>query len=149
MSEMCYTRLAGNAGPKKSPPRHHRTTLSGYIFATKARINDRRTDGRTDKWTDRRTDRQTNGWTDRQTQHTMLKQNTNLLTELLFNLRLYLQCLLSSSNTAVTINVPMYTSMCECVGLRMYLHRLAASIKYMPPLSKERRLTENIWHIIP
>jgi len=24
---------------KKSPPLHHRTTLSGYIFATKARID--------------------------------------------------------------------------------------------------------------
>jgi len=32
-------RLAGNAGPKKSPSGHHRTTLSGYIFATKARID--------------------------------------------------------------------------------------------------------------
>jgi len=26
---------------KKSPPGHHRTTLSGYIFATKARIDNR------------------------------------------------------------------------------------------------------------
>jgi len=48
-----------NAGPKraargslkiqdakmspKSPSRHHRTTLSGYIFATKARIDNRKT----------------------------------------------------------------------------------------------------------
>ena len=35
MSEMCYTRLAENAGPQKivknSPPGHHRTTLYGYI----------------------------------------------------------------------------------------------------------------------
>jgi len=31
-------RLAGNAGPKNSPSGHHRTTLSGYIIATKARI---------------------------------------------------------------------------------------------------------------
>ena len=36
MSEMCCTWLAGNAGPKKSPSGHHRTTLSAYIFATKA-----------------------------------------------------------------------------------------------------------------
>jgi len=39
-------RLAGNAGPKKSPknspPKHHRTTLSGYIFTTKARIDNRK-----------------------------------------------------------------------------------------------------------
>jgi len=42
-SEMCCTWLAGNAGPKKtakkSPSGHHPTTLSGYIFATKARID--------------------------------------------------------------------------------------------------------------
>ena len=40
---MCCTRLAGNAGPKKiaknSPSGHHRTTLSGYIFTTKAHID--------------------------------------------------------------------------------------------------------------
>ena len=36
---MCCTRLAGNIGRKKSPFWHHRTTLSGYIFATKACIN--------------------------------------------------------------------------------------------------------------
>ena len=41
-SEMCCTRLAGNAGPKKSPPGHLRTTLSGYIFAIKARIDNRK-----------------------------------------------------------------------------------------------------------
>jgi len=39
---MCCTRLAGNARPKKiaknSPSGHHRTTLSGYIFVTKATI---------------------------------------------------------------------------------------------------------------
>jgi len=29
-------RLAGNAGPKKSPSGHHRTTLSRYILATNA-----------------------------------------------------------------------------------------------------------------
>jgi len=39
ISEMCCTWLAGNAGPKKSPSGHHRTTLSGYIFATKACID--------------------------------------------------------------------------------------------------------------
>ena len=27
---MCCARLAGNAGPKKSPSGHHRTNLSGY-----------------------------------------------------------------------------------------------------------------------
>jgi len=32
-------RLAENTGCKKSPSGHHRTTLSGYIFATKARID--------------------------------------------------------------------------------------------------------------
>jgi len=45
-SEMCCTRLARNAGRKKiaknSPSGHHRTTLSGYIFATKARIVNRK-----------------------------------------------------------------------------------------------------------
>jgi len=39
-SETCCTWLAGNAGRKKiaknSPSGHHLTTLSGYIFATKA-----------------------------------------------------------------------------------------------------------------
>jgi len=41
-SEMCCTRLNGNAGSKKSPSGHHRTTLSSYIFATKARIDNRK-----------------------------------------------------------------------------------------------------------
>ena len=45
-SETCCTRLAENTGrkkvAKKSPPGHHRTTLSGYIFATKARIDNRK-----------------------------------------------------------------------------------------------------------
>jgi len=41
-SEMYCTRLAGNAGRKKSPSGHHRTNLSGYIFATKALINNRK-----------------------------------------------------------------------------------------------------------
>jgi len=36
---MCGMRLAENAGPKKGAKRHHRTTFSGYIFATKARID--------------------------------------------------------------------------------------------------------------
>jgi len=36
--------LAGNTGRKKSPSAHHRTTLSGYIFATKARIDNRKKD---------------------------------------------------------------------------------------------------------
>jgi len=38
-SEMCCARLAGNAGPKKSPSGHHRTTLSGCVFATKSHID--------------------------------------------------------------------------------------------------------------
>jgi len=41
-SGTCCTRLAGNAGHKKSPFAHHRTTLSGYIFATKGRIDNRK-----------------------------------------------------------------------------------------------------------
>jgi len=40
---MCCTRLAENTGckndAKKSPSGHHRTTLSGWIFATKACID--------------------------------------------------------------------------------------------------------------
>jgi len=39
---MYCARLAGNAGPKKSPSGHHRTTLSGCIFATKARIHNQK-----------------------------------------------------------------------------------------------------------
>jgi len=42
-SEMCCTWLAGNAGRKKiainSPSSHYRTTLSSYIFASKACID--------------------------------------------------------------------------------------------------------------
>jgi len=45
-SESCCTRLAGNAepknSPKKSPYGHHRTTLSGHIFPTKAHIDNRK-----------------------------------------------------------------------------------------------------------
>ena len=45
-SEICWTRLAGNTGRKKwrnkSPSAHHRTTLSGYIFATKACVDNRK-----------------------------------------------------------------------------------------------------------
>jgi len=44
-SETCCTRLAENTERKmmqKSPSAHHRTTLSGYIFATKARIDNRK-----------------------------------------------------------------------------------------------------------
>ena len=38
---MCCTQLAGNTGRKNDAKKcaHHRTTLSGYIFATKAHIN--------------------------------------------------------------------------------------------------------------
>jgi len=39
---MCCTRLAENTWCKKSPSGHHRTTLSGYVFATKARIDNRK-----------------------------------------------------------------------------------------------------------
>jgi len=43
---MCCSRLAENTDSKKSRPKsssaHHRTTLSGYIFATKARIDNRK-----------------------------------------------------------------------------------------------------------
>jgi len=39
---MCCTRLTGNTGRKKSPFWHHRTTLSGYIFRTKACIDNRK-----------------------------------------------------------------------------------------------------------
>jgi len=43
---MCCTQLAENTGRKKSheksPSRHHRTTLSGYIFTTKAHIDNRK-----------------------------------------------------------------------------------------------------------
>jgi len=43
---MCCTRLAANTGRKKSrqksPSGHHRTTLSGYIFANKACIDSRK-----------------------------------------------------------------------------------------------------------
>ena len=39
MSEMCCMWLTGNTGCKKSPSVHHRTTLSGYNFATRARID--------------------------------------------------------------------------------------------------------------
>ena len=41
-SEMCCTRLAGNTGRKKLPFWHYGTTLSGYIFSTKARIDNRK-----------------------------------------------------------------------------------------------------------
>jgi len=42
MSETCYTRLAELQDAKiakNSPPLHHCTTLSGYIFTTKACIH--------------------------------------------------------------------------------------------------------------
>ena len=44
-SETCCTRLAENTERKnsqKSPSGHHRTTLLGYIFAIKARIDNRK-----------------------------------------------------------------------------------------------------------
>jgi len=39
---MCCTQLAGNAGHKNSPSGYHRTNLSGYVFATEARIDNRK-----------------------------------------------------------------------------------------------------------
>ena len=39
---MRCTRLAANTGRKKSPSRDHRTTLSGYVFGTKAFIDNRK-----------------------------------------------------------------------------------------------------------
>jgi len=39
---MCCKRLAANTGHKKWPSRHHRTTMSGNIFATKACIDNRK-----------------------------------------------------------------------------------------------------------
>ena len=42
MSEICRTRLVVNTGRKNSPFAHHHTTLSGYIFATKACIDNRK-----------------------------------------------------------------------------------------------------------
>jgi len=39
---MCCTLLAGNTECKKSPFWRHRTTLSGYIFGTKACIDNRK-----------------------------------------------------------------------------------------------------------
>jgi len=40
--ETCCTRLTENAGRRKSPSAHHCTTLSGYTFATKARIDNQK-----------------------------------------------------------------------------------------------------------
>ena len=42
MSEMCCTQIAPNSGRKTSPSQHHRTTLLGYILATKAHIDNRK-----------------------------------------------------------------------------------------------------------
>jgi len=42
MSEMCCTRLAENTERKKLPSGHHRTTLSSYIFESKACIDNRK-----------------------------------------------------------------------------------------------------------
>jgi len=39
---MCCMWLAENTGRKKTPKVRHRTTLSGYIFTTKARIDNRK-----------------------------------------------------------------------------------------------------------
>jgi len=42
MSETCCTWLTENTGCKNSPSRHHHTTLLGYIFTTKACIDNRK-----------------------------------------------------------------------------------------------------------
>ena len=42
MSGMCCMPVSENTGCKKSPVRHHRTTLSGCIFAAKAYIDSRK-----------------------------------------------------------------------------------------------------------
>jgi len=42
MSEMCWTRLAEIQDAKKSPFWHHRTTLSGCIFAAEACIDNQK-----------------------------------------------------------------------------------------------------------
>jgi len=41
-SEVCCMRLAESTGRKNSPSAHHRISLSGYIFATKACIDNRK-----------------------------------------------------------------------------------------------------------
>ena len=41
-SETCCARLAENTGLKKSPSGHHRTSSWGYIFGTKACIDNRK-----------------------------------------------------------------------------------------------------------
>jgi len=41
-SETCWAWLVENTGRKKSPSAHHHTTLSGYIFATEAHIDNRK-----------------------------------------------------------------------------------------------------------
>ena len=41
-SETCCTQISENTRRKKSPSAHHRTTLLGYIFATKARIDNQK-----------------------------------------------------------------------------------------------------------
>jgi len=41
-SETCCMWLVENTGRKNSPSAHHHTTLSGYIFATKAHIHNRK-----------------------------------------------------------------------------------------------------------
>jgi len=41
-SEMCRMRLTDNTGRKNSPSAHHSTSLSGYIFATKEYIDNRK-----------------------------------------------------------------------------------------------------------
>jgi len=43
--QVCNVLLAGNTGSKKSPSGHHHTNLSGYIFTTKAHIDNQKLDG--------------------------------------------------------------------------------------------------------
>jgi len=42
MSTVLAENIGRKKSPQKSPSRHHPTTLSGYIFATKARIDNRK-----------------------------------------------------------------------------------------------------------
>ena len=51
-SEMRCTRVAANTGRKKSPSRHHRTTLLGHIFATKECIDKRKSSNTSSTWSD-------------------------------------------------------------------------------------------------
>ena len=55
-SEICCMRLAGNTGRKKSPFWYYRTTLSGYIFGTKACIDNRKKLVKLEMWANAKRD---------------------------------------------------------------------------------------------